>query len=131
MSGVGPVSGLGAVLQLRAEILSKSQSLAPVAGTAPSGTAPAVTAPAVSTPAVSAADGKPASFGSVMTDALNAVHRMQSESSAQSAAWERGETHDIASVMLSRQKASIAFEATVQARNRLLSAYRDVMNMPV
>jgi flagellar hook-basal body complex protein FliE len=66
-----------------------------------------------------------------MKDALSAVHRMQGESNAQSAAWERGETQDIASVMLTRQKASIAFEATLQARNRLLSAYRDVMNMPV
>jgi flagellar hook-basal body complex protein FliE len=66
-----------------------------------------------------------------MADALKAVHGLQSASSAKSAQWERGETHDIASVMLSRQKASIAFEATLQARNRLLSAYRDVMSMPV
>jgi flagellar hook-basal body complex protein FliE len=29
------------------------------------------------------------------------------------------------------QKASLAFEATVQVRNKVLSAYQDVMNMPV
>jgi flagellar hook-basal body complex protein FliE len=113
MTAVGGPMGLGAVLQMRAEILAKSQSLAPTTG------------------ATAAPEGKAAGFGPVMKDALNAVHRLQSESSAQSAAWERGEMHDIASVMLSRQKASIAFEATLQARNRLLSAYRDVMNMPV
>jgi flagellar hook-basal body complex protein FliE len=33
--------------------------------------------------------------------------------------------------MLARQKASIAFEATLQARNKLLSAYKDIMSMPV
>jgi len=33
--------------------------------------------------------------------------------------------------MLERQKASIGFEATLQVRNKLLSAYRDIMNMPV
>jgi len=108
-----PGMGLGGVLQLRAEILAKSQALAPTA--APK----------------AGAEAQGAGFGAAMKDALDAVHRMQGESSAQSAAWERGETQDIASVMLSRQKASIAFEATLQARNRLLSAYRDVMNMPV
>lgn len=114
MSSIGPASmGLNSVLQLRAEILAKSRTLAPAAGTAP------------------AAAGEPAGFGAAMKDALKAVHQLQTDSSTQSTAWERGETHDIASVMLSRQKASIAFEATLQARNRLLSAYRDVMNMPV
>ena len=33
--------------------------------------------------------------------------------------------------MLQRQKASIGFEATLQVRNRLLTAYKDIMNMPV
>jgi flagellar hook-basal body complex protein FliE len=118
VTSIAPSLGLQGVLHLRAEILAKSQALAPT-------TAPAVGA--------LGATGKPEAggFGAVMTDALKAVHSLQSESSAQGAAWERGETHDIASVMLSRQKASIAFEATLQARNRLLSAYRDVMNMPV
>ena len=34
-------------------------------------------------------------------------------------------------VMLSMQKANIAFQATVQARNRLVTAYQDIMNMPI
>ena len=46
-------------------------------------------------------------------------------------AYERGETTDIAAVMLSRQQASIGFEATLQVRNQLLSAYKDIMSMPV
>jgi flagellar hook-basal body complex protein FliE len=33
--------------------------------------------------------------------------------------------------MIARQKASLAFEATLQARNRLIGAYKDVMNMPL
>jgi flagellar hook-basal body complex protein FliE len=117
-TSMGPTSmGLGGVLQLRAEILAKSQALAPAA----------LGGAGAAKPVAPEGGG----FGAAMRDAVKAVHELQSESSAQSAAWERGETHDIASVMLSRQKASIAFEATLQARNRLLSAYRDVMNMPV
>ncbi|MFN7175934.1 MAG: flagellar hook-basal body complex protein FliE [Thermaurantiacus sp.] len=70
-------------------------------------------------------------FGQTMARAIEQVNALQGQGAAASAAYERGETQDIASVMLARQKASIAFEATLQARNRLLSAYRDIMNMPV
>jgi flagellar hook-basal body complex protein FliE len=62
---------------------------------------------------------------------LGVVNAAQSDANAASAAYERGETSDIAGVMLARQKSSIAFEATLQVRNKLLSAYRDIMNMPV
>jgi flagellar hook-basal body complex protein FliE len=62
---------------------------------------------------------------------LGAVNAAQTEAGAASEAYERGETSDIAGVMLARQKSSIAFEATLQVRNKLLSAYRDIMNMPV
>jgi flagellar hook-basal body complex protein FliE len=51
--------------------------------------------------------------------------------STASAAYERGDSHDLASVMIARQKASIAFEATLQVRNKLLTAYKDVMSMPL
>jgi len=29
------------------------------------------------------------------------------------------------------QKASLAFEATVQVRNKVMQAYQEIMNMPV
>ena len=71
--------------------------------------------------------GQQADFGTL----LGAVNAAQGDASAASAAYERGDTSDIAGVMLARQKSSIAFEATLQVRNKLLSAYRDIMNMPV
>jgi flagellar hook-basal body complex protein FliE len=70
---------------------------------------------------------QPADFGKL----LGAVNAAQTEAGAASEAYERGDTSDIAGVMLARQKSSIAFEATLQVRNKLLSAYRDIMNMPV
>ena len=116
MSPVSHSMGLSGVLALRAQILERSQALAPVAmgSRAP-----------VATPS-----GAPG-FGSAMADALKAVNGLQADSSEKAASWERGETHDIATVMLSRQKASVAFEATMQTRNRLLTAYRDILNMPI
>ena len=47
------------------------------------------------------------------------------------AAYERGEVTDIAKVMLARQESSVAFEATLQVRNKLLSAYQEIMRMGV
>ena len=77
------------------------------------------------------AGAAPGSFGDALKTALDQVNDMQSKSSEISAAYEKGETTDIAAVMLARQKASIGFEATLQVRNKLLSAYKDIMSMPV
>jgi flagellar hook-basal body complex protein FliE len=38
---------------------------------------------------------------------------------------------NLSDVMISMQKASISFQATVQVRNKLVSAYHDIMNMQV
>jgi flagellar hook-basal body complex protein FliE len=70
-------------------------------------------------------------FGKTMVDALKAVNTQQAKASDLSTAYERGDTNDIVQVMVERQKASLGFEATLQVRNKLLSAYRDIMNMPV
>lgn len=99
------------VLALRAQILERSASLAP--------SATAASAPV------------PVRFDSAMQDALKSVSNVQDEAGAASAAFERGDSHDLASVMIARQKASIAFEATLQVRNRLLGAYKDIMSMPL
>jgi flagellar hook-basal body complex protein FliE len=47
------------------------------------------------------------------------------------AAFERGEDVPLTDVVLSMQKSSLAFEATLQVRNKVLKAYEDIMNMPV
>lgn len=73
----------------------------------------------------------PGGFQAAISDALAAANGAQARSGDISAAYERGDTADIAAVMLARQKASISFEATLQVRNKLLSAYKDIMSMPV
>jgi flagellar hook-basal body complex protein FliE len=71
------------------------------------------------------------SFGAQMKDALEQVNGLQQDSATARTDYELGRTTDIAEVMLAKQKASIGFEATLQVRNKLLSAYKDIMNMPV
>lgn len=106
----------GRLLQMRSTILNQNAALQRAAGRGGADAASDTGAPA---------------FGQTMLDAVKAVNAQQAKASDASAAYERGETSDIVSVMVERQKASIGFEATLQVRNRLLSAYRDIMNMPV
>ncbi len=70
-------------------------------------------------------------FASALTSALNQVNGLQASADTATSSYERGETTDIAGVMLAREKASVGFQATLQVRNKLLSAYKDIMSMPV
>jgi flagellar hook-basal body complex protein FliE len=72
-----------------------------------------------------------ADFTQALKSAINEVNSLQAHAGAQTEAFERGETTDIAGVMLAKQQASIGFETTLQVRNKLLSAYKDIMSMPV
>ena len=105
------------LLQMRSSILNQNQALQRAAGGAAAGGA--------------AGSGAAPDFGSAIASALQQVNTQQAKASDLSEAYERGDTHDIVSVMIERQKASLGFETTLQVRNKLLSAYRDIMNMPV
>lgn len=121
MSGIAGIGGVDRVMQLRAQILERNAALQRATS---GGGVDALTAPA-SQPA------GPASFIDTMQQAVKQVNAAQDRASDLSAAYERGETVDIAKVMLARQEASVGFEATLQVRNKLLTAYRDIMSMPV
>jgi flagellar hook-basal body complex protein FliE len=119
---VGGLTGADRVMAIRAQILERNAALqrATTGAAAPA-------AGGIASPAAPPATG----FAGTLETALQSVNRAQSAASAASEAYERGETVDVAQVMLSRQKASLAFEATLQARNKILSAYKDIMSMPV
>jgi flagellar hook-basal body complex protein FliE len=122
MSGVDGIGGgamsVDRVMALRAQILERNAALAK-ANETPAGT-------------VTGASGtKSTSFTASMEEAFKQVNQAQNQAGALSEAYERGETVDIAKVMLARQQASVGFEATLQVRNKLLSAYKDIMSMPV
>ncbi len=72
-----------------------------------------------------------AGFGSLMSGALSQVNEIQVQSSNMRAAYDRGEDIALTDVVLGMQKSSLAFEATLQVRNKVLKAYEDILNMPV
>jgi flagellar hook-basal body complex protein FliE len=72
------------------------------------------------------------SFGDLMTKAISNVNEVQKTSNAMAEAYEKGVAGvDITDVMIASQKASVSFQAMVQVRNKLVDAYKDVMNMPI
>jgi flagellar hook-basal body complex protein FliE len=81
-------------------------------------------------PATSTAS-QPEGFGATLSNMVSRVNGNLEQEDAATEAYERGETTDITTVALMQQRASVSFEATLQIRNKLLSAYKDVMNMPV
>lgn len=84
--------------------------------------------PAAAPVAATASDG---TIGSTLSSLLARVNTSQNDEDTTSDAYERGQTTDIAGVMLAGQRASLNFEATLQVRNKLLSAYKDVMSIPL
>lgn len=108
------------LLAMRSAILEKNSALQRAAGLGQAGASGAADSPA-----------EAKDFGDALRSALTEVNALQAQAGAVTDAYERGETTDIAAVMLARQKASIGFEATMQVRNKLLSAYKDIMSMPV
>jgi flagellar hook-basal body complex protein FliE len=76
--------------------------------------------------------GDRVSFSDVLKKGLDAVNATQSQASSMATRFERGEPGvELSQVMLESQKAQVAFRATVEVRNRLVSAYQEIMNMPI
>ena len=75
--------------------------------------------------------GKP-EFGSLLSKAIDNVNQLQMESGRAASSIESGDGGvSLVKAMIASQKASVAFQATVQVRNKVVSAYQDIMNMPI
>ena len=114
----GGAGGLQQIMALRQQIIDRSQLLQQVRTPASGATEAAPEAPA---------NG----FTSALKSALDNVNAVQENASKLSEGYDKGEVTDIAKVMLARQEAGVAFEATLQVRNKLLTAYQDIMRMGV
>lgn len=125
MSGVGAIGGAGGSVQdiiaLRQQIIDRSSALQNLRVDTPG------------TEGIGASTTKPAGggFASSLHSALASVNETQTRAGEMTEGFERGRVTDVAQVMLARQEAGVAFEATLQVRNKLLSAYQDIMRMGV
>ena len=73
-----------------------------------------------------------ADFKNMLNNAINNVNGLAQSSSDLQMRFDRGdEDISLSDVMIARNKSSVAFEATIQVRNKLVEAYKELMNMPV
>ena len=71
-------------------------------------------------------------FASAMSQALKSTSAAQLESSRLQREFQLGNpTVSLEQTMVAMEKASLGFQAVLQVRNRLVSAYTDIMNMQV
>jgi flagellar hook-basal body complex protein FliE len=76
--------------------------------------------------------GNTPSIGEMMGNAINQVNETQMHSGNLSTRYTQGDPNvDLPEVMVAMQKSSVSFQAMSQVRNKLLEAYKDVMNMPI
>lgn len=88
----------------------------------------------VSAPPLAEANGqeKAASFADLLSQSVEAVNGQQNKAGDMREAFERGDPEtELSEVMLQVQKASLSFQAMTQVRNKLVEAYKDVLNMPL
>jgi len=77
-------------------------------------------------------DAVPGGFAAELQRSLQRVSAMQNGSTQQAKAFALGDPGiSLNNVMIDMQKAGIAFQATVQVRNRLVAAYQEIASMPV
>jgi flagellar hook-basal body complex protein FliE len=72
------------------------------------------------------------SFASVLKQGIDQVSQAQQKASSLQTQFEMGVPGvELPEVMLEMQKASVSFRALTEVRNRFVSAYQEIMNMPI
>ncbi|CDO35573.1 MULTISPECIES: flagellar hook-basal body complex protein FliE [Novosphingobium] len=133
MSGIsgigGGAGGIQQIMAMRQQIIQRNELLQQIH--APKGPDQAGGVAGVGGAAPTEVQAPAQGFADTLKTALDNVNAVQAKSDTMTDAYQRGEVTDVASVMLARQEAGVAFEATMQVRNKLLSAYQDIMRMGV
>jgi len=78
-----------------------------------------------------AADGAAAGFSDLLKHAVHGTDAQQHHANDLVTAVETGTSDDLVGAMLASQQASLSFSAMVQVRNKLMSAFDDIIKMQV
>lgn len=110
MSGIGPIGS--SMSSVHTQVLKRAEQ-------------------ALQTDKSGQAEASGQGFTDRITDALGQVSDAQNKTADLAKAYEMGMEHDLSKVMVSQQVSSLGFQLTLNVRNKVLSAYKDIMNMPV
>ncbi len=109
-----------------------STTLAASASTAAAGAASSVAGLSATSRANGLNESTKVSFSGALKQMLDTVNEQQQKADSLSKRFAIGDDSvNLSDVMIERQKASLSLQATVQVRNKLVSAYHEIMNMQV
>lgn len=76
-------------------------------------------------------DSKISSFGNVLQEKISKVNDLQREADKLTQGFMAGQPLELHDVMLSMEKADLALQLTVQLRNKVVEAYKEVSQMQI
>lgn len=71
------------------------------------------------------------SFADVLRETLEKVNELQAQSGDAVEKLATGETKNLADVMVAVENAGVAFQFTMQVRNKIVEAYQEMMRMQI
>lgn len=109
------------------QLLAQMRTMAQSAGIQPAAVPGDVASSSINTSNVNGGG-----FSNLLVRAINNVNSAQKESAMMASKIETGDGGaSLVKAMIASQKASISFQAAVQVRNKVATAYQDIMNMPI
>ena len=85
--------------------------------------------PSIATPSAQSAGGSP--FQNVLADAIQKVEAFQTNADQSVNRFLSGEGEELHQVALKTQQADLSFQLFIQVRNKVVSAYQEVMRMQI
>lgn len=77
-------------------------------------------------------EAAPTEFKTLLKDSISSVNETQQTAGAMKESFQKGDPDtSLTEVMLQVQKADLSFRAMTEVRNKLVTAYQEIMNMPV
>ena len=82
-----------------------------------------------SLPAPSGVTGAPGEFQNVLKNAIGTIQGLQNDAGTAVQSFLTGENEELHTTVLATQRAEMAFELGLQVRNKVVSAYQEIMKM--
>jgi flagellar hook-basal body complex protein FliE len=85
-----------------------------------------------SSPAAAPQKSGPSEFATLLSKGIDQVNQTEQRAAQLSTAFQRGDPGvELPQVMVEMEKATVSFRALTEVRNRLVSAYQEIMNMQI
>ena len=94
-------------------------------------TGPAPITPAGITELTKPVAGKSGEFGSILQASIERVEQFRNNATASVNALISGDGQELHTALLATQRAELAFELGLQVRNKVVSAYQEIMRMQI